>query len=347
MLETLAMTALSGGLSFMSGIGSQQASAKQGRLQQMEDARAFIANTQRQEELNAARAALGERLLKEEEKTVTTTADNSWQNTAQWSDVDISGFMAAGEKAGFNPVTWLNSGALSLFARSNALTTNGGEVTQTQTRTGHNAADAYKIMMPDMVMEQASQIPKPVSTMEVLGNAGQAALSTYKDLYKQDKSQQFQTNLLDRQLAAMAQARGGGGIVPGTGGLISYGPSASAGGMTGGGASLSGGGSKAVTANPYPGERGKKEVTNPHDRYKIDKNLANAEAYEDRYAEIMSNVYGMSNALQDTITQVTGKNLRDWGRHYGMNIGDYKSISDWYNSSVKAPLTITVRPKPN
>lgn len=346
MLETLAMTALSGGLSFMSGIGSQQASAKQGRLQQMEDARAFIANTQRQEELNAARAALGERLLKEEEKTVTTTADNSWQNTAQWSDVDITGFMAAGEKAGFNPVTWLNSGALSLFARSNALTTNGGDVTQTQTRTGHNAADAYKIMMPDMVMEQASQIPKPVSTMEVLGNAGNAALSTYKDLYKLDKSQQFQTSLLDRQLAAMAQARGGGGIVPGTGGLISYGPSASAGGVTGGGGTLS---NKGVSANPYPAswERGKVEVTNPSGKWKVDKTVSDAETAETRYGDLMQEVFGISNILQDGVTTLTGKNLRDWGRAAGMNIGDYKSIKDWYNSSVKAPLTITVRPKAN
>lgn len=345
MLPALAMTGLSAGLSFLSGIGAQQATAKQGRLQRMEDARAFIANTQRQEELNAARAALGERLLKEEERTVTT--DNSWQNTAQWSDVDVAGFMAAGEKAGFNPVTWLNSGALSLFARSNALTTNGGDVTQV--RTGHNAADAYKIMMPDMVMESASQIPRPVSTMEVLGNAGQAGLSTFKDLYKQDQSQQFQTSLLDRQLAAMAQRAGGGGIVPGSGGLYSYGPTASAGGRTGGGGMLSSGGGKGVTANPYPAswERGKVEVTNPSGKWKVDKTVSDAETAETRYGDLMQEVFGISNILQDGITTVTGKSLRDWGRHYGMNIGDYKSISDWYNSSVKAPLTITVRPKAN
>lgn len=345
MLPALAMTGLSAGLSFLSGKGAQKSAKKQAALQRMEDARVFQANTQRQEELNAARAALGERLLKEEERTVTT--DNSWQNTAQWSDVDVAGFMAAGEKAGFNPVTWLNSGALSLFARSNALTTNGGDVTQV--RTGHNAADAYKLMMPDMVMEGASQIPKPVSTLEVLGNAGQAGLSTFKDLYKQDQSQQFQTSLLDRQLAAMAQRAGGGGIVPGSGGLYSYGPTASAGGRTGGGGTLSSGRGKGVTANPYPAswERGKVEVTNPSGKWKVDKTVSDAETSETRYGDLVQELFGISNLLQDGITTVTGKNLRDWGRHYGMNIGDYKSISDWYNSSVKAPLTITVRPKAN
>ena len=86
MLPALAMTGLSAGLSFLSGIGAKQATAKQGRLQRMEDARVFQANTQRQEELNAARAALGERLLKRRNApSPLTIAGRTRRNGATWT----------------------------------------------------------------------------------------------------------------------------------------------------------------------------------------------------------------------------------------------------------------------
>lgn len=339
MLPMLAMTALSGGLSLMSGIGARNSAAKQGRLQMMEDARMDNLNQERLAVINAARERLGRELLTIPE--VTRTDDDSGQHTQ--NGVDLAAFMAAGEKAGFNPVTWLNSGALSMF--SNSTTQNWGGVTTT--KVGHNAADAYKIMVPDAYYGQPTQIPKVPSMLEAFGNAGQAALSTFKDLYKADQSQSFQSSLLDRQLSAMAQRQMGGGS-SGTGGLYqsSYGPTVSMGGRSGGSGMLSGsgggGGDKLATSLPYPAswERGDVEVTNPHRTWSVDRDQSNAEQYSDRYGDIWEEIFGSYNVLADTIKSSTGKSIREWGQAAGMNVGDYGAgsklgtKSDWYDQQV-------------
>lgn len=318
---TLGLSAASAGLSLVSGIGARNSAAKQGRLQMMEDARqraenlaneaAMAAeNVKIRDEVNAHRERLGRELLTIEERT--TVADNSWQTTQ--GGVDLMGFMAAGEMAGFNPVTWLNSGALSLFAHST--TRNGGEVTTT--RTGHNAAEAFKIMMPDAVYRTAvmgspSQIPKVPDMLEVFGNAGQAGLSTFKDLYKTDKSQAFQTSLLDRQLSAIAQRTQGGGVLSSS---TTYGPAVTAGGRTGGSGMLSTNkNDNPATSLPYPAswERGDVEVTNPHQKWSVDKTQANAENVSDRYGDIAEEIWGLNNVIHDVVLNATGKTIAEWG----------------------------------
>lgn len=331
MLPMLAMTALSGGLSLMSGMGSRNAAAKQNRLQQMEDARMDAVNFNRQADVNHQNDALGRELLTIPETSDVT--DNSWQSTQ--GGVDLGAFMAAGDAAGYNPVTWLRSGALSLFA--NSFTQNGGTVSTV--KTGHNAADAYKMMMPATVLGSPTQIQKVPDMLEVFGNAGNAALSTFKDLYKAAESRDFQTSLLDRQLTAMAQ-RGMGGGTSSTG-RVSYGPTVSMGGRTGGSAMLggsAGGGdsSKLATSIPYPSswERGDVEVTNPHRTWMVDKDQPNAEQYSDRYGEIWGEIFGAYNVVADTVKQATGKSFREWGQSTGMNVGDYANKSDWYDKQV-------------
>lgn len=338
MLAALGMAGLQGGLSLISGMGAQQAAKKQGRLQMMEDARMDALNMERQALVNQANRDLGRELLTVEEKT--TVADNSWQRTQ--GNVDLGAFMAAGEAAGFNPVTWLNSGALGLFA--NSFTENGGSVITT--KIGHNAADAYRMMMPSTVMGTPTQIPKVPSMMEVFGNAGTAALGTFRDQYNKDNSLAFQSSALDRQLAAMAQRQGGGGSL---GGGVSYGPSMSTGGVTGGSGMLSGGTrastkDKMATDVPYPAswERGKVEVTNPNRKWAIDKDNANAEAFEARYGEVASEFFGMYNVLADTVRQATGKSIREWGKAANMNIGDYKSVGDWWGKTYGRPRSTGV-----
>lgn len=338
MLPMLAMTALSGGLSLMSGIGARNSAAKQGRLQMMEDARADSLNQDRLGWRNTRAEELGRELLTIPE--VTRTDDDSGQQTDTWGGVDLSSFMAAGMAAGYNPVTWLNSGALSLFATQSSRTQNWGGVTTT--KIGHNAADAFKLMMPEVSMTQPTQIPKVPDMLEVFGNAGQAALSTFKDLYKVDQSQNFQTSLLDRQLTAMAQRQMGGGSSGGTGGLYStsYGPTVSMGGRAGGSGMLSSssgsGGDKLATSLPYPAswERGDVEVTNPHRIWKVDKDQSNAEQYSDRYGDIWEEIFGTYNVLADTVKSATGKSIREWGQASGMNVGDYSNKSDWYDKQV-------------
>lgn len=346
MLPMLAMTAISGGLSLMSGMGARNAAAKQNRLQMMEDGRVDAMNYDRQQAVNAQNDWLGRQLLTVPEVTTTRSDDTSGQQTDTWGGVDLGAFMAAGEAAGFNPVTWLRSGALSLFATNSSRTQNWGGVTTTQTKTGHNAADAYKIMMPATVMGTPTQIQKVPDMLEVFGNAGQAALSTFKDMYKVDQSQQFQSSLLDRQLSAIAQRQMGGGGTAGSGGLYqtSYGPAVSMGGRAGGSGMLSGSGGggdsgKLATSLPYPAswERGDVEVTNPHRTWKVDKDQSNAEQYSDRYGDVWEEIFGMYNVVADTVKSATGRSIREWGQRAGMNVGDYKSVGDWWGKTWGAP----------
>lgn len=302
-------------------------------------------NQERLAVMNTRREELGREMLTVDEKT--TVEDNSWQSTNTWSDLDVDAFMAAGEKAGFNPVTWLNSGALSLYARGSALTMNGGAVTTT--RQGHNAADAYKLMAPDAYYGTPTQIPKVPDMLEVFGNAGNAALSTYKDLYKMQSSQDFQSSLVDRQLTALANRQMGGGQTIGG----SYGQSISTGGSSGTVGGLSTG--KLATSLPYPStwEKGDVNVTNPSRVWKVDKDVSDAEAVEARYGDLAQEIFGAANIINDGVLTMTGKSLRDWGRATGMNVGDYGSIKDWYAAKfgapvqTTAPLTVTVRPKAN
>lgn len=340
MWPMLAMTAISGGMSLMSGIGARNSSAKQGRLQMIEDGRMDALNQERLAVMNRQREALGREMLTVEEKTT----DETWQTNSH--ELDIDAFMAAGEKAGFNPVTWLNSGALSMF--STQVTQNGGTVT----KQGHNAADAFKLMAPDAYYGTPTQIPKVPDMLEVFGNAGTAALGTFKDLYKMQSSQDFQSSMLDRQLTAMAQRQMGGGSTLGGG---SFGSSVTMGGRAGSSTGLSGG-KNAANTNPYPAswERGDVNVTNSERKWLVDKNVADTQHKEDRYGEIWGEIFGTANIVNDVVLNTTGKSLRDWGRTAGANIGDYPTLKDWYQAKFgapvsttnKVPLTITVRPPP-
>lgn len=345
MIPQLAMTALSGGLSFLSGIGQQQAAAKQNRLQAINDLNAEIRTAERMNDANAKREALGRELLTIEEKervqsntsssnksasgSVATTTSRSDYDNWNWSetrgDIDMAGFMAAGEKAGFNPVTWLNSGALSLYARSRTEGGSGGWTTgsevQTQdnwswseqkdssdittTRTGHNAADAFKMMVPEVVAATSSQVQRVPSSLEVFGNAGQAALSTAKDFYKQDQARDFQTSLLDKQLQALANRGTGGGSGGGLNLTTATGPKVSAGGNTGQVGSLS---STPISKIGLPAgwEYNKTQVTNPFPNVVSDPRSPDAQAVEDRHGDGASFLYGLYSIPNDIVYHATG-----------------------------------------
>lgn len=335
MLPMLATTALAGGLSALSGFGQKQSVASQNKRQMAHDRLIAEANLAQSDEDNEIRERLGRELLTIPEVTTEVVQDNRWQRRTtsggsrsdSGGDIDIARFMAAGEAAGFNPVTWLNSGAISAYARSWTDASNwsddflqhGGEATTTTTKTGHNAADAFKLMNPETFQMGTTQIQREPSSMEILGNAGTAALSMYNNLNNQQASRDFQTSQLDRQLAAMAQRGGGGGViangVPGT--SVTYGPSANSGGNASKNAGLTG------LPNPAGWEAGKTEVTNPWVAWRVDPRSADAQNVEDRYAEVVSNIYGVYSVANDAVLNTSGttipNGLTNWwnGRPWG------------------------------
>lgn len=88
MFAALALGALSFGGSLLQGMGAKQASAKQYRLQQIEDNMARLRNEETLARVNARREEIGATLL------------------------DSRNVVATAELAGFNPVTWINAGGL-------------------------------------------------------------------------------------------------------------------------------------------------------------------------------------------------------------------------------------------
>lgn len=307
MTMMLATTALSGGLSFMSGLGQKQSTAKQNRLQMIENARMDELNQSRLEVVNQKNEALGREMLTIPEVTT------------GWSD--MRGLVEDAEAAGFNPLSVLRAGGLSLYA---------GKMT-----TGHNAADAFKLMSPSAQFGTPTTIQREPSMLEVVGSAGNAALSTFQSGYKTMQAQDFQMMTLDRQLAAIAQAGGNRSLNlagNGTGGL--YVPMTGGGGLSGagGGTAKSGG----LSDLPYPQKwtNDDVKVTNPHNMWPVDRTQADAEYFEQRYGDVFQELFGASNLVHDTVRAATGKSIREWGQTAGLSY-NYPNNTAWYDRLVK------------
>lgn len=289
----LATTALQGGLSLISGKGQKDAAAKQGRLQMMEDARVDQLNRNETDRINSIRADLGSRYW----ETLNSFANGGGIDdvTTSASTVNLDQFLADGERAGFNPVTWLNSGALSLYGVSQSKTTGTGKLAGMY-------GDALRMMMPDGYMSSPSQIQREISMGEVIGNAGTAALGQFNTGYKLMAASDLQHGLLDKQLAAIAAK--GGISTPARGGTA--GGALSVGSSTGTAAALSVG---AAGKQPVlPGvELDDPKMMNlvPFGWYQ-DKRLPGAETIEDTYGDALSWIYGAAKFAGDLSVNVGG-----------------------------------------
>lgn len=261
MVAMAALSAAQAGASFISAKGAADATAKQGRLQMMEDAR------QRNENQALARELM---LIPE------VTSAN------------VSEFMAAGKAAGYNPVTWLNSGALSLF----------------KTTTGHNTAAAMAMMTGT-----PTQIPRVPSPLEGLGGALSSGLNTFSSLFQTQMkidalsgsgnsgaySPSSFMNGWNNTSTVLNSMLGGAGFAP-----RSF--------STSGGAASAAGG---MTLDPYwpKWKTGDVEITNPWMSWKVDKSMANAEAIEDTYGDAMSWIYGAYKFANDVVLNTSGTSL--------------------------------------
>lgn len=358
MLETLALAGLSAGMSALSGMGQQQAAAKQGRQQMINDAIARQQNNDMIANHNAVNARSAAELLKvpqiTEEKTYghIITSDRTTQDQSNYSYVDVDGMMAAAERAGFNPKTWLDAGALGAYTQTGSHMAMGGytdkfsDMTITETKTGHNAAAAYQLMSPESALVTASQAAKIPSTWEIIGNAGTAGLNTFNQLNGKQQAQDFQRELLGMQLAARGNlmsnnSQYGGGMA----GTPSY---TTSGGTTT--KSAAGSQDSGYPEGPYagiaPGDEsdrdkwseaqirrfdmvglpypdkwkvGEVERTNPYySGRRIDPGMANADKYADRYGDIAEEIVGGYNFLNDNVYDYTGLSIPDNYR-LGMN----------------------------
>lgn len=291
MFPALALGALSFGGSLLQGIGQKQAAGKQARMQLIADTMAREANERTLAEVNARREALGRELMTVPETQ--TVENNSWQTTT--GGVDLAGFMRAGEQAGFNPVTWLNSGALSLFGTT--YTQNGGEVTTTYT--GHNAADAFKLMAPEYTLAQASQVPQQHSMLSAFGGALSAGANAFGTQYRADQSYDLQMSKL--ALGLSNSFGGGGGNTSG----ISYGTKVTGGGAASGSGSMSSASWPSVNSwggmNLPKGVDVKEPEMTPLGMFgwKQDPRFPMGQTVEDLYTEVGSWPYGVFKMAND------------------------------------------------
>jgi hypothetical protein len=248
--------------------------------------------------------------------------------------------MADADAAGFNPVTWLNAGAMSHYGWQN--TQNYGSVNTTTTRVGHNAADAFKLMVPEYQLQQASQVPQQYSMLQGLGNGLTSAANVMSPILQTQMNIDAKSSMLDRTLANVAKNAG-----------VAYGNSLSGGGM-GAGSALTLGGATGVNrglslgSTSSPGKSSSKDddeipswaiglpwqwkgeeakVTNPTGSLPVDRYSADADTGSNRYGDVAEEVFGVSNLTNDMILNMTGRAPRTWGREWGFNIGDYPGVT--------------------
>lgn len=270
---------LSAGASLLSGLGASSSARSQQRRQQANDEFARTWNQHEIQRQNEANRALGRELLEVPELEETS------------SSVDIETMMADAQRAGFNPVTWLQSGALAAYSRT------------ASSRIGHNAVAAFQLMSPEASLINASQAVKIPSALEAVGDAATSALSAYRAEDKILQSQDFQRELLGLQLDAIQRGRNSGRVSMSGLGTPSI---------------VTNGTSRVVSNVPGMGshkpEVGESEYTNPHQTGPIDTTIGDAGNYNKRYGDEgpPSWYYGLEVWDRDLWLRNTGKTRDYW-----------------------------------
>lgn len=237
---------LSAGASFLGGMGRKQSAQRQQELE-MQGLRDYnIASQAAADRANAA-IAKNNTTVRQINLTTRKRADRAAkvplvEKQTSWNRVDVGRMVRDAENNGFNPLTFLRSGALPLYAQSF-----GASRT-----TGHNAMAAA--LAPQMATQAESIMPNLVpvvpntqvpSSMEVFGSAAQAGVNSFLQGWQQDQQNQFQAGLVQMQLDSYARRgsaprySGGGGGGGGGGGASFNAPVATmAGGVTTNGGNL-------------------------------------------------------------------------------------------------------------
>lgn len=367
-MDPLTMALAGGGLSLLSGLGARQAAKKQNKAQAAADLIANQQNAANTAARNKRNLDLGKSLLKVPEvtKTVTDTvheeaeAESGWEksnsgettviDSAQdnYSFVDTKAMMQAAEDSGFNPVTWLNAGGMQAYTQTGS---RGRTVSQTdtwaessygrersawskdsgvvtETKKGHNAAAAYALMSPESALVQSSQVAKVPSILETIGDAGQAGLKSYIAESTRLQGQDFQSKLLDRQLAAIADAnKRNGGTSTVNQGTPSY--------TTSGGTTTTGGKASGTGALSDPNTTGmdpqKVATINPFQQwipgFKTNPKSPSGQAIEDYLGEgPFSWLFAPIKMADDVVYTMTGKGIPE---HFKANPSKPAVAKSW------------------
>lgn len=298
---------LTGGASLISGLFGRSSAKKQAKREEQ----AIAANNKAMAEAARIAEIKNEALRSFVTKRADAAASLPIRTQVETEDtsssvgsVDMAGFMAAAEQNGFNPLTFLRSGALSLFAKT------------TNTNKNKTLSNVWNSQNMEAALAPASlggfgggggyaSQPVIASTRvpgigEVFGNALTTGVNQYMADASAERQRQHEYDMVTAQL--------GGAQRPGslTGGRSFFVPSV----KTSGGKTVNGmnaGISKFIGAGltfKNPGDplclMGKCISTDPK--------TSNAEDAETRYADIGSNIYALGVIGADIV-----KTGRDWG----------------------------------
>lgn len=193
--------AIAAGASLISGLFGRSSAKKQAKKEEEAIRRANDQATALAQQMNKEVRARADAAALVPVQTSKEHAEGGVSSTR--GGVDMAAFMAAAEDYGFNPLTFLRSGALSLFATSETEDVRWSD--DFICTTGESAMEAALSgqHMPSLQPVIASTRVPGVG--EVLGNALQAGTNQYLSDMSQDQQNAFQMDLLNRQLAGSAR----------------------------------------------------------------------------------------------------------------------------------------------
>lgn len=317
MIPALIMGGLAAGGSLLSSFGASQAAKSQQRRQAAENLVAERKNEMAIYLNNEARRQMGQELL--------TIPEH--ESVHEINNFDPARFLYYAEQAGLNPATFAQMGGLSLASNRQTI----------RNTTGMNAADAYKLMMPERQEFAPNQAANTGSAMGALGGALSAGVSAFGTQYRADQSFDLQMQRMLMQSSGQGFGLSQNGYQTavnygGTGGTVA-GRAASS--LTGG---LSRGGAKKdddafwpAYENPVANmwELKKPETTNPFHKdmglnWTIPPGFANAEAYEDAGAEVWSWPYSIWKGANTIAWNTYGQTIPQIFRNAQKEVQDYK-----------------------
>lgn len=331
MVSPLLLGGLSAGASLLAGFGNQRAAKKQAKTQA---AKEYIANELNKRNIMRTNKAkqklalkLGKELKNTKEVTTTTSSHAGESRQDNYSYVDTAGMMAAAEKAGFNPVTFVNAGGLQAYTQTGSLSREWSSDEVTETRSGHNAVAVAnlkaQLMTPETFLMDAGVAQNIPDIFSVLGDAAGAGIKSYSDQANINDAQDLQRELLNTKLAAIQKQAGSNRGLSFTPSISTSGGSRTTGSPSGGGSGRSGGlstGGKGGTwQNPVPLEMDEPpKVTNPHIAYggRVNPFLADAGgAWTQRYGEGVEVLAGVGIAAADAKENMSPF----WRRYLGLD----------------------------
>lgn len=197
------------------------------------------------------------------------------QRSYEAKPVDIKQMMKDAEEAGFNPVTWLQAGAMQTY----------------------NRLGAVQLGMPQYSPSPVTHVP---GNGEIFANAAGAAFNVYRDDLKTEQAQTFQKSLFGATMSgAQAGKKAGKGpssfYVPAT---VTHGSASTNRNALG----LSGG--------PTKPDVGDTTYTNPWSFFKVDPTIRDADAHSTRYgeSELGETEVWLANKMGDFMYNATGLN---------------------------------------